>query len=45
MRMLRQMSGNTRKDKLQNKYIWEKVGVTPIKEKMIETRLQWFGYV
>ena len=34
MRMLRQMSGHTRKDKLQNDYIWEKVRVALIEEKI-----------
>ena len=39
MKMLIWMSGYTRKDKLQNDYIQEKVGVVPIEEKMTETRL------
>ena len=45
MRMLRWMSGHTRKDKLRNGYIRGKVGVAPIEEKMTETRLRWFGHV
>ena len=40
MRMLRWISEHTRKDKLQNGYIRDKVGVTLIEEKMIETRLR-----
>ena len=28
-----------------NGYIWKKVGVAPIEEKMIEIRLQWFGHI
>ena len=44
-RILRWMSRHTRKDKLQNSYIWNRVGVAPIEEKIIETRLRWFGHV
>ena len=39
------MSWHIRNDKLQNNCIWEKIGVVSIKEKMMETRLRWFGYV
>ena len=39
------MRGYIRKDKLQNEYIWEKVGVAPIEEKMTKVRLWWFGHV
>ena len=39
MRILRWISGHTRKYKLQNDYIREKVGVAPIEEKMTEVRL------
>ena len=45
MRMLRWMSRHIRKDKLRNGYIRDKVGVAPIDEKMIETRLRWFRHV
>ena len=45
MRMLRWMSEHTKKDKLRNGCIREKVGVAPIEEKMTETRLRWFGHV
>ena len=45
MRMLRWMSGYTKNDKFRNGYIWNKVGVAPIEEKMIETRLRWFRHV
>ena len=39
MRMLRWMSGYTRKDKFQNGYIGDKIGVATIEEKMTEARL------
>ena len=45
IRMLRWMSGRTRKYKLWNDHIWKKVRVAPIKEKMTEIRLQQFGHV
>ena len=45
MRMSRQMSRHTRKDKLLNDYIWEKVKVALIEEKMTKTILQQFEYV
>ena len=45
MRMLRWMSGHTRKDKLQNNCIREKIGVAPIEKKKMEMRLRWFRHV
>ena len=39
MKMLRQMSGHTRKDKFQNEYIWQKARVSLIEKKMTKTRL------
>ena len=45
MRMLRWMSGHTRKDRIRNEDIRMKVGVAPIIEKLVETRLRWFGHV
>jgi len=47
MSMLRWMSGKskTRHDRVKNDNIRERVGVTPIMEKMVETRLRWVGNV
>jgi len=45
MRMLRWMCGHTRKDRIRNDIIREKIGVAPIEEKIAENHLRWFGYV
>ena len=45
MRILRWMSGHTKKNKVWNDCIQEKVRVTPIDDKKTEVRLTWFGYV
>ena len=45
MRMLRWMCDYTRKDRIRNDIIREKIGVAPIKEKMTENRLRWFGHI
>jgi len=45
MRMLRWMGALTRGDRVRNKTIREKVGVTPVENKMREIRLRWFGHV
>ena len=45
MCMLRWMCGNTRRDKVRNKDIHTKIGVTHIEEKMRENRLRWFDHV
>ncbi|KAF3664601.1 Protein BOLA2 [Capsicum annuum] len=45
MRMLRWMCGYTRKDRVTNEIIWEKVRVASVEDKMREVRLRWFGHV
>ena len=39
------MCSHTRKDKIRNNHILERVGVTPINVKLVENRLRWFGHV
>ena len=43
--MLRWMCNHTRKDKIRNDVIHNKVEIVLIEEKMRETRLRWFGHV
>ncbi|KAL6531877.1 hypothetical protein OROMI_028240 [Orobanche minor] len=45
MRMLRWMCGHTKKDRLRNEAIREKVRVASIEDKMMNNRLRWFGHV
>ncbi|KAL6498008.1 hypothetical protein OROGR_028405 [Orobanche gracilis] len=45
MRMLRWMCGHTKKYRLRNEVIREKVRVASIEDKMMENRLRWFGHV
>lgn len=45
MRMLRWMRVKTRRDKITNDNIGERVGVAPIVEKVVETRLRLYVYV
>jgi hypothetical protein len=45
MRMLCWFCGHTRRDRVQNNDIRGRVGVAPIKEKLIQHRLRWFGHV
>ena len=45
MRKLRWIYGETRKDRVRNEHIRERVGVAPIEDKLRENRLKWFGHV
>jgi hypothetical protein len=45
MRMLRWIYGHTRKDRIRNDDIRDKLGVTPIQEKLVQHRLRWFGNI
>ncbi|XP_070017052.1 uncharacterized protein [Nicotiana sylvestris] len=39
------MCGHTRKDKIRNEVIRDKVGVSSVEDKLRESRLRWFGHV
>ena len=39
------MCGHTRRDRVRNEYIRDRVGVAPIEEKLIQHRLKWFGHI
>ena len=43
--MLRWMCDHTRRDRVRNEDIRDKVGVAPIEEKLIQHRLRWFGHI
>jgi hypothetical protein len=45
MRMLRWICGHTRKDRIRNDDIRDKLGVAPIQEKLVQHRLRWFGHI
>jgi len=45
MKMIRWMCGYTRMERIRNEVIRDLVKVAPIKDKMRETRLRWFGHV
>lgn len=45
MRMVCWMSDKTRRDRIKNGNIRERISVAPIIVKMVETRLRWFGDV
>jgi hypothetical protein len=45
MRMLRWICDNTRRDRVWNDDIHERLGVAPVKEKLVQHRLRWFGHI
>ena len=36
---------HTRKDRIRNEVIRERLGVAPINEKLVQHRLRWFGHI
>ena len=44
MRMLRWFCGHTRRDRVRNEVIRDRVGVAPIEEKLTQHQLRWFGH-
>jgi hypothetical protein len=45
MRMLRWICGHTIRDRIRNDDIRERLGVTPVEEKLKQYRLRWFGHM
>jgi hypothetical protein len=45
MRMLRWICGHTKKDRIRNDDIRDKLGVAPIQKKLVQHRLRWFGHI
>jgi hypothetical protein len=45
MRMLQWICDNTKRDRVQNDDIRERLGVAPVKEKLVQHRLRWFGHI
>jgi Reverse transcriptase (RNA-dependent DNA polymerase) len=45
MRMLHWICGHTRKDRIINNDIRDKLGITPIQEKLVQHRLRWFSHI
>ncbi|KAG2576299.1 hypothetical protein PVAP13_6NG016260 [Panicum virgatum] len=45
MQMLQWFCGHTRRDRVRNEVIRDRVGVAPIEEKLIQHRLRWFEHV
>jgi hypothetical protein len=43
--MLRWMCGHTRRDRVRNDDIQDRVGVAPIAEKLVQHGLRWFGHI
>jgi hypothetical protein len=45
MRMLQWICGHTRRDRIRNDDIRERLGVAPVEEKLVQHRLRWFGHM
>ena len=45
MRVLRWMSGVTKKDQLKDEFIQNRIGVAPISDNLKENRLRYYGHV
>jgi hypothetical protein len=45
MRMLRWICDNTRRDRVRNDDIRERLGVAQVEEKLVQHRLRWFGHI
>jgi hypothetical protein len=43
--MLRWICGNTRRDRVRNDDIRERLGVAPVEEKLVQHHLRWFGHI
>jgi hypothetical protein len=43
--MLRWIYGNTRRDRVRNDDICERLRVAPVEEKLVQHRLRWFGHI
>jgi hypothetical protein len=43
--MLRWICGHTRRDRVRNNDIRERLGVAPVEEKLMQHRLRWFGHM
>jgi hypothetical protein len=45
MRMLRWICGHTRRDRVQNNNIRERLGVAPVEKKLVQHPLRWFEHM
>jgi hypothetical protein len=45
MLMLRWICSRTKRDRVQNDDICERLGVAPVEEKLVQHRLRWFGHI
>jgi hypothetical protein len=45
IRMLRWICVHTRRDRVRNDDIRERLGVTPVEKKIVQHRLRWFGHM